>query len=99
LRLQNLRLKRIASLLGIEKRLSTHCARHSWATVARNEGLPLTVISEGLGHGNLKTTEIYLASLERSVLDHASRLVSEAINPLRKRGKHTAGFALTMRRL
>jgi integrase len=79
LRLQNQRLKRIARLCGINKRFSTHCARHSWATVARNEGLPLAVISEGLGHSNQHTTEIYLGSLERSVLDSASKLVSEAI--------------------
>ena len=89
LRMQNERLKKIATLTGIEKRLSTHCARHSWATVARNEGLPLAVISEGLGHANQKTTEIYLASLGRSVLDHASRVVSEAINRERKPRKNS----------
>jgi integrase len=88
LRTQNQRLKLIAKVAGIQKRFSTHCARHSWATVARNEGLPLAVISEGLGHTNQKTTEIYLASLERSVLDHASRVVSEAIDPHRKQRKH-----------
>ncbi len=79
LRLQNQRLKRIAELCGIHKKFSTHSARHSWATVAKNAGLPLAVISEGLGHTNQRTTEIYMASLERSVLDHASKLVSEAI--------------------
>ena len=81
LRLQNSRLKRIASIAGIRKPVSTHCARHSWATVAKNEGLPLMIISEGLGHTNQKTTEIYLASLERSVLDQASKVVSQAISP------------------
>ncbi len=81
LRRQNNRLKRIAELTGIKKRFSTHCARHSWATVARNEGLPLAVISEGLGHTNQKTTEIYLASLERSILDQATMVVSNVINP------------------
>ena len=79
MRLQNQRLKRIAALCGIRKRFSTHSARHSWATVAKNSGLPLAVISEGLGHANQRTTEIYLASLERSVLDRASKLVSDAI--------------------
>jgi len=80
LTLQNQRLKKLAVLTGIDKKLSTHCARHSWATVAKGEGLPLAVISEGLGHANQKTTEIYLASLEQSVLDRASKLVSEAID-------------------
>jgi integrase len=82
IRLQNQRLKKIAKVCGIHKRFSTHAARHSWATVAKNAGLPLAVISEGLGHTNQHTTEIYLASLERSVLDHASKVVSEAIKPV-----------------
>ncbi len=80
LRLQNQRLKKIAARCRIDKRFSSHCARHSWATIAKNANLPLAVISEGLGHSNQKTTEIYLASLERSILDDASRIVSNAIS-------------------
>jgi integrase len=79
LRLQNQRLKKIGALCGIGQRFSTHVARHSWATVAKSAGLPLAVISEGLGHTNQRTTEIYLASLERSIIDQASMVVSEAI--------------------
>ncbi len=79
LRIQNIRLKRIAALCGITVNISTHVARHSWATVARNAGLSLAVISEGLGHTHQRTTEIYLASLERSIIDRASQMVSEAI--------------------
>ena len=79
LRLQNKRLKQLAKQCGISRKFSTHAARHSWATIAKNAGLPLAVISEGLGHSNQKTTEIYLASLERSVLDQASKVVSDAI--------------------
>ncbi len=80
LRLQNHRLKKIGEMCCIVKKFSTHSARHSWATVAKNTGLPLAVISEGLGHTNQRTTEIYMASLERSILNPASRLVSEAID-------------------
>jgi integrase len=79
LRVQNRRLRQIAAILGIGKPVSTHTARHSWATVAKNAGLPLAVISEGLGHSSQRTTQIYLASLEQSVLDSASRVVSDAI--------------------
>jgi hypothetical protein len=82
LRLQNQRLKRISQLYGIKNSFSTHSARHSWATVAKSASLPLAVISEGLGHTNQRTTEIYLASLERSVIDYASRVVSDAIIPI-----------------
>jgi integrase len=93
LRLQNQRLKKVAMLCGVGKLISTHCARHSWATVAKSAGLPLAVISEGLGHTNQRTTEIYLASLSRSVIDHASKVVSEAIilaGYLPKRGRRVS---------
>ncbi len=96
LRLQNQRLKKIADVCGIAKRFSTHSARHSWATVAKNAGLPLAVISEGLGHTNQRTTEIYMASLERSVLNQASRLVSEAISSRRQAPKEPSYFAGSM---
>jgi integrase len=97
LRVQNRRLRQIAAILGIGKPVSTHTARHSWATVAKNAGLPLAVISEGLGHSSQRTTQIYLASLEQSVLDSASRVVSDAIGAYRPakpgRGKKRGSVA------
>jgi len=79
LRLQNKRLKVIGRLCGLRKTLSTHVARHTWATVAKGELLPIAVISEGLGHTSERTTAIYLASLDREVLDDASEKVTNAI--------------------
>ncbi len=96
LRLQNQRLKKIAEHCGITKKFSTHVARHSWATVAKNTGLPLAVISEGLGHSNQRTTEIYMASLERSILNQASRMVSEAIGTRHKASSENEYFAGSM---
>jgi site-specific recombinase XerD len=64
LTLQNQRLKKIAAITGIGKKLSSNCARHSWATMAKSGGLPLAVISDELGHSSLKATKIYLASLQ-----------------------------------
>ncbi len=90
LRLQNQRLKKVAESCGLVKHFSTHTARHSWATVAKNALLPIAVISEGLGHSSQQTTQIYLASLERSTLDNASRLVSEAIAPQQRVVRHTS---------
>ena len=80
LTLQNHRLKKLAAAVGIHKQLSTHCARHSWAAVAKGKKLPLPVISGGLGDISPQKTAIYLASLEQSVLDRASQLVSGAID-------------------
>lgn len=79
LRLQNKRLEKLALLAGVQQKVTTHVARHSWATMAKRENLPLWVISEGLGHSNEKTTYTYLASFERSVLDLAGERISTLI--------------------
>lgn len=79
LRTQNLLLKDLAKMVGITAPLSTHVARHSWATIAKRENLPLWVISEGLGHSSEKITHTYLASFERSRLDRANEIVCAAI--------------------
>jgi site-specific recombinase XerD len=56
----------------LEKPLSSYVSRHSWATIALRKGFPVQVISEGMGHENEKTTRIYLAALEQSVIDNAN---------------------------
>lgn len=50
-------------------------ARHSWATLARDCGTPLTVISAGMGHTSERMTRVYLAQLDRSVIDKANRKI------------------------
>lgn len=52
-----------------------YIARHSWASVAKSKHIPLAVISEGMGHSSENTTQIYLASLDNAVIDHANRLI------------------------
>ena len=71
----NRRLKRLAELLGLEMPLSSYTSRHTWATTARNHNVPLSIISAGMGHASEKTTQIYLASLEGSVVDQANRSI------------------------
>lgn len=80
LRLQNYRLKQLAKMADLSEPLSTHVARHSWATIAKYMNLPIRIISEGLGHSDEKTTYTYLASLERSVLDQANDQIHGTIN-------------------
>lgn len=79
LRSYNRTLKELARISGVGKRISSHTARHSWATIAKYERLPLPIISEGLGHRNEKTTYIYLAAFERSRLDEANEMIGNAI--------------------
>ena len=72
LRTYNKRLERISGMLNLKKPLSSYVSRHSWATIALRRGISVQVISEGMGHENEKTTRIYLASLEQSVIDSAN---------------------------
>ena len=79
LRLQNHRLKLLASIAKIPKRMSTHVARHSWASIGKMKEIPVRIISECLGHTSEKTTQIYLDSLDNSILDAANRIIISAI--------------------
>ena len=75
LSLINRHLKEIGKELGLQQPLTMYCARHSWASIAREEGIPISVISEGLGHDSEKTTQIYLASLKTEIIDNANRKI------------------------
>lgn len=55
--------------------LTMYVARHSWASVAKNNNVPLSVISESMGHDSESTTQIYLASLDTSIVDNANRMI------------------------
>ena len=71
----NCHLKDIGIGLGLHQPLTMYCARHSWASIAHEEGIPLSIISEGMGHDSEKTTQIYLASLKTEVVDKANRKI------------------------
>lgn len=68
----NLRLKIIAEMAGISLPLTMYVARHSWASIAKAEGIPLSLISEGLGHEKESTTRIYLSTLDTTLIDRAN---------------------------
>ena len=59
--------------------LTLYVARHSWASVAKAQGVPVSVISEGLGHDSEATTQIYLASLDSSVVDKANSMILKSL--------------------
>lgn len=60
----NRNLKEIAKLADISVLLSMCCVRHSWASTANDKNIPISVISEGMGHDFEATTQIYQASLD-----------------------------------
>lgn len=71
----NHNLKTIARMVGVSMPLTLYVARHSWASAAKAKGIPVSVISEGMGHDSEATTQIYLASLDTSVVDKANSLI------------------------
>lgn len=75
----NHNLKKIAKMVGVQIPLTLYVARHSWASAAKTKGIPLSVISEGMGHDSEATTQIYLASLDTSVVDKANSLILKSL--------------------
>ena len=72
----NRNLKRVGIRLGLTTPLTSYVARHTWATLAKQHGAPVAVISEGLGHASEKVTHIYLKEFDSSVLDRINEMVT-----------------------
>ena len=75
----NTALKQVARLAGLAVPLTMYYGRHSWASIAKSKNIPLSVISEGMGHDSEETTRIYLASLDTSVIDEANSLILKSL--------------------
>ena len=77
-------LKKISRILNLEIPLTSYVSRHTWATVARNMDIPISIISAGMGHTSETTTRIYLCSLEASTVDRANhKVIEQIISPKR----------------
>ena len=72
--LYNKQLIRIAKAAGINKRISSHVGRHTFATWALSHGTPIEIVSKMLGHTNIKTTQIYAKILAKDVDAQFERL-------------------------
>ncbi len=77
--LVNAKLKKIGDLLGLPVPLTSYVARHAWASIARSRNIPVSTISEAMGHDSEGTTRIYLASLDTSAVDRANSLVLRSL--------------------
>lgn len=67
-------LKKIAGLCGIEKNLTYHLARHTFATFSLTNGVSMETVSKTLGHSSLRTTQIYARILPCKMEAELSRL-------------------------
>jgi len=71
----NAYLKEIADVCGIHKNLTTHLARHTFATtVTLSKGVSIATVSKMLGHRSLKTTQIYAKVLDSKIADEMNML-------------------------
>jgi site-specific recombinase XerD len=73
----NAYLKEIADIAGIEKHLTHHIARHTFATYYSEMGIPIEVTSKILGHKNIKTTSIYYKVTDVRILNEADKLLND----------------------
>ncbi len=71
----NRSLKEIGRMANLSIPLTTYVSRHSWATIAKRKNIPLSVISEALGHDSETTTQIYISSIDPATIDKANSLI------------------------
>lgn len=72
-------LKEIATICKIDKYLTTHVARHTYATVCLSQGVSLKNVSKMLGHASVKMTEHYARVLDTSILREMNE-IRDAMN-------------------
>ena len=75
----NRALKKIGEMAELKMPLTTYVARHTWASVARDMNIPIAVISEGIGHNSIKTTQVYLNSIDISRINEANKRIIKRI--------------------
>ena len=75
----NSKLKKIGMTLGLPTPLTAYVARHAWASIAKSKNVPVSTISEAMGHDSEKTTRIYLATIDTSAVDEANRMILDAL--------------------
>ena len=73
------RIHRVMEEVGIRKRISFHCARHTFAVLALNKGMPIESLSRLLGHTNITTTQIY-AKITMHKLEEDMDRLAEKLN-------------------
>ena len=69
----NHELKQLAKELNITANVTTYVARHSFATILKKSGVNIGIISQALGHQDIKTTQIYLSKFDNEQVDEAMK--------------------------
>ena len=93
LHLINRCLRRLGERLALPQRLTSYVARHSWASIARQQRVPLAAISEAMGHTSERTTRIYLRTFDNRAVDRANAAVLRALGQGAGGGSGGAGLS------
>ena len=75
----NRHLRLVGEMVQLPIPLTLYVARHSWASIAKQKQIPISVISDALGHDSEKTTLIYLSTLDTSAVDNANSEILAAL--------------------
>ena len=59
--------KRAADRAGIDKRVTCHILRHSFATTMLENGINIRMLQEIMGHADVKTTELYTHVMDKDI--------------------------------
>ena len=75
----NAYLKELGDICGVKKKLHSHLARHTWATILLNAGMDMVSVSKCLGHANSKVTESTYAKVLPDKLFEKVKAVGAAL--------------------
>lgn len=71
----NYMLRTLCVKAGIGNHVTMYAARHSWASIAKELDIPISVISDGMGHDSVQTTQIYLNSISSRIDDANEKVI------------------------
>jgi integrase/recombinase XerD len=70
----NVYIKVIADLAGVDKKIYHHLSRHTFATQALNNGIPIEIVQKLLGHTSIRTTQIYAKLLDQTIFNEMKKM-------------------------
>lgn len=77
---QNKHLAKWIGLAGIERDITFHCFRHTYATLQLSNGTDIYTVSKMLGHRELKTTQVYAKIIDQTKREAAGRIILDIEN-------------------
>lgn len=73
--LLNKYVKKVAEMAGVEKTVSMHISRHTFAKMAKTQGLDNLLVKSMLAHSKLETTERYMGEFDTAETDNALKKI------------------------